>query len=486
MSLHKLQLKIPDKALFWGFGSLVIGSLAYAILKDNIFALAIPFALLFVLLVLTNYQILYYLLIFSLPFSMQIPVVPGLNLDFPSEPLMAALMVCFGASMLAGAKPDKRFFNHPIIILIGLMYLWAMVLTLFSVDTTKTIKYLLAKAWYIVPFLLLTGSLVRSVKDIRRILWFFLVPLTGLTIMVFFKHMVRHFAFDAIQRAVEPFFKNHVIFAAVVALFIPYVLTLLRIEKKSLRPLLLFILAVLFIGVGISYTRASWLSLPLAGFYFLALKFRLTKISVIGAFVASFLAMGYFGYQNKFMLYAPDYEKTIFNRDNFEKHMEATYKLEDVSGMERVYRWVAALHMAYDRPIQGSGPSTFYPEYKKYTVKSFRTYVSDNPEHSTTHNYFLLQLAEQGLIGLLLFMALVAYLLILTEKLYHRTRNKEYRAIILGAGLCLFIIIFHLTLNELIEVDKIGSFYYISIAFLIKLDLWTREEKDKEAVSLEN
>jgi O-antigen ligase len=480
MSLNRFNLNIPEKPLFWGFGTLVISTLAFAILKDNIFALAIPFALLFILLVFTNYQILYYLLIFSLPFAMQVPVAAGLNLDFPSEPLMAALMVCFVASLLAGTKPDKKFFSHPAIILIGLMYLWALMLTFFSVDTTKTLKYLLAKAWYIVPFLLLTGSLVKSVKDIRRILWVFLIPLTGLTILVFFKHMALHFAFEAIQRSVDPFFKNHVIYAAVLALFIPYIITLLQIEKKALKPLLIIALVVLLVGVGISYTRASWLSLPLAVLYFVALKFRFTKISVAVAYVAAFLAMGYFAYQNKFMAYAPDFEKTVFNRDNFEKHMEATYNFEDVSGMERVYRWVAAMHMAYNRPIQGSGPSTFYPEYKKYTVKSFRTYVSDNPEHSTTHNYFLLQLAEQGLIGLILFLALVAYLLILPEKLYHRTKSREYRAVILGAALCLFIIIFHLTLNELIEVDKIGSLYYISIAFLIKLDIWTREEKKQQ------
>jgi O-antigen ligase len=115
-------------------------------------------------------------------------------------------------------------------------------------------------------------------------------------------------------------------------------------------------------------------------------------------------------------------------------------------------------------------------------VKSFRTYVSDNPEKSTVHNYFLLQLAEQGVIGLLLFMALVAYILILPQTLYHRTKNPEMRAVIIGAALCLIIIIFHLTLNELVEVDKIGSFYFISIAFLIKLDIWTKEEKKQESL----
>jgi O-antigen ligase len=295
--------------------------------------------------------------------------------------------------------------------------------------------------------------------------------------VVILRHASLHFAFHAVQRSVDIFFKNHVIYAATVALFVPYVVTLLLLEKAYLKPLLLGILLILVTGVIFSYTRASWISLPLAALYFVVIRFKMARLGVLAAYLGAFMAVGYMMYQNKFMDYAPDYEHTVFYGDNFEKHLEATYSFEDVSGMERVYRWVAAIHMAYERPIMGSGPSTFYPEYRKYTVKSFQTYVSDNPEKSTTHNYFLLQLAEQGLVGLGLFMTLVGYLLVLPQTLYHRTKNPEYRALIVGAGLCLLVIIFHLTLNELIEVEKIGSFFFISAALLIKLDIWTKEEK---------
>ena len=43
----------------------------------------------------------------------------------------------------------------------------------------------------------------------------------------------------------------------------------------------------------------------------------------------------------------------------------------------------------------GSGPGTFYPVYQHYTDNAFRTYVSDNPEQSTCHNYYLQTFAEQ-------------------------------------------------------------------------------------------
>jgi O-antigen ligase len=476
MNLLKRYLPVSDRNVFLAFGLLFLASLAFAIFRKTILPLGIPVVAVGTLLVLTNYRVLYYLLIFTLPFSMQLPLVPGLDMDVPSEPLMLVVSGCFIFTLLLGTKPDKRFFQHPIVIVIGLMYLWAFFGTLISVDTLKTIKYLLAKAWYIIPFLLFTGSIIRNVADIRRIIWLFLLPLLLLVVVVVLKHALLGFAFHMVQRSVDPFFKNHVIYAATLALIIPFIFTLFQGSSAWVKAFLGIALLILLVGVGFSYTRASWLSLPLAGFYYVAIRFKLTKLSVFVAYIGAVAAFIYFIAGNNFMLYSPDFEKTIFNRDNFGKHLEATYKLEDVSGMERVYRWIAAVEMASDRPIMGSGPNTFYPEYRKYTVSSFQTYVSDNPEHSTTHNYFLLQLAEQGVIGLTLFMTLIAMLLILPQKLYHRTRNPEFRAAIIGSGLCLFVIIFHLTLNELVEVDKIGSFFFIATAFLIKLDIWTKEE----------
>jgi O-antigen ligase len=61
----------------------------------------------------------------------------------------------------------------------------------------------------------------------------------------------------------------------------------------------------------------------------------------------------------------------------------------------------------------GHGPGNFYPTYKKYTVTEFSTYLSDNDEKSTVHNYFLLLLVEQGIIGLAIFLALSILIFIL-------------------------------------------------------------------------
>jgi O-antigen ligase len=181
------------------------------------------------------------------------------------------------------------------------------------------------------------------------------------------------------------------------------------------------------------------------------------------------------------MRFRPDYEKTIWHGGDFSAHLASTYKFQDASGMERVYRWVAAARMIGDKPVTGSGAATFYPEYKRYTVTSFRTYVSDNREHSTAHNYFLLLTAEQGFPGFILFCALLATALLTAERLYHRSLHRpEVRRIVVAVALSLVIILFHLFLNELIEVDKIGSVFFVIMAVLIRCSTWLEEPATNE------
>ena len=174
----------------------------------------------------------------------------------------------------------------------------------------------------------------------------------------------------------------------------------------------------------------------MAGIFYVVLRLRLTRVVLVGVGLSVAGAATYFVSGDNFMRFAPDYEKTIWHGGNLQAHLESTYKLEDVSGMERVYRWVAAARMVADKPLVGSGPATFYPEYKRYTVSSFRTYVSQNFEQSTTHNYFLLTLAEQGIPGFLLLCALAATALLTAERLYHASAGRpEVRRVVLGREL---------------------------------------------------
>jgi O-antigen ligase len=149
--------------------------------------------------------------------------------------------------------------------------------------------------------------------------------------------------------------------------------------------------------------------------------------------------------------------------------------------MERVYRWVAATRMFKAHPWFGFGPGNFYPNYKKYTLSGFETYVSDNPERSTTHNYPLLLLTEQGTIGLGIFLLLTVVIFIYGESIYHRIKNAEDKQIALTLLLVLAMVYVNLLLSDLLESDKVGPFFFICISLLAALDIRHRSlEADRK------
>jgi O-antigen ligase len=129
----------------------------------------------------------------------------------------------------------------------------------------------------------------------------------------------------------------------------------------------------------------------------------------------------------------------------------------------------------------GFGPGNFYPNYQHYTLSDFETYVSDNPERSTAHDYPLLLLVEQGTIGLAVFLFLTGAIFIYGEKLYHRMTTPEDKRIVITLLLVIMMVYVNLLLSDLLESDKVGPFYFMSIALLAAWDMRSRKKVSLEA-----
>jgi O-antigen ligase len=127
--------------------------------------------------------------------------------------------------------------------------------------------------------------------------------------------------------------------------------------------------------------------------------------------------------------------------------------------------------MFKDRPYMGFGPGNFYPYYMHYTLSDFETYVSDNPERSTAHNYALLLLAEQGAIGLGIFLLLTAVIFLQGEKIYRRMTNPEDKRIVMTLLVVLAMVYVNLMLSDLLESDKVGPFFFLSLSLLVVWDI---------------
>jgi len=141
--------------------------------------------------------------------------------------------------------------------------------------------------------------------------------------------------------------------------------------------------------------------------------------------------------------------------------------MEDISTVERFYRWVAGFYMVAEKPWLGHGPSTFYSEYKSYTVNSYKTYVSDNPEKSGIHNNFLMVTVEQGIIGLIIMLSLAFLPLIVAEQTYHKLKDKNDRTLVMCAAISFALINITILINDLLEADKVGPFFFLSAAIIV-------------------
>lgn len=219
-------------------------------------------------------------------------------------------------------------------------------------------------------------------------------------------------------------------------------------------------------------------------FYFV-IKARVTKWAVAAGTLLIILFLGYMIKDNQYLEYSTDYKKTIVH-ESLDDHLKATMQRMDVSSAERVYRWIAGFRMSADELTTGHGPGNFFSFYKSYTVNLFTTWVSDNPEKSGVHNYFLMTLIEQGVLGFLIFTILCLYILIRGEKIYFQTKDKQQAQLVMAILLSTIIIYVQIMLSDLIEADKVGSFFFINIALLVGQDLKNSKQQQHTAYSNSN
>ncbi|MEN0004601.1 MAG: O-antigen ligase family protein [Bacteroidota bacterium] len=458
---------------FYLFGGSMLLSIFFAVALDFYSLALFPAFFLLVFVTIVDYKAVFYLLLFCIPISTEIVLPNGFGTDLPTEPLMIGLTAVYLIAVLhKGTKLDTSILTNPITLLLLLHIGWTLVSAITSAQVVVSIKFLLAKLWYTITFYFLAAQLLRDRQEIRRFFWLVFIPLLVTIISAIVRHKSYDFSFEFVHKILHPFYRNHVAYAAIIVVFAPYLWLIWRWTKH--RSLLWWgfigIMALFLVAIQLSYTRAAYAGVVVAiGAYFV-IRWRLTKVVLALSMAGAIALVAYLTTNNKYLDFAPDYERTI-THTSFDNLLEATYQMQDISTMERVYRWVAAGFMIGERPIFGFGPGNFFFFYKSYTVTSFKTYVSDNPEGSGIHSYYIMLMVEQGIPGLLFFLLLVFYTLIRGEYIYHQLSHPRDRQLLMAALLSLIVLMTLQLINDLVETDKIGPFFFIALAIIVNLDL---------------
>lgn len=471
----------PDQQtqwLFTGFAVVMVASLLVGIVGDWWFLAGVPAAALFVYLLLVDFRKIFYLLFFCIPLTVEVWLPNGVVTDMPTEQITVLLMGVYLLYVLRQGKSMRSdFVKHPITLALLAHLGWLFFTAITSQDLLISVKFSLAKIWYVTTFFFLAGSILKTEKDLRTLMWVVLVPLVFTIFYVLKGHAGFGFSFADVNKVMHPFYRNKVAYACMLTIFLPFVWFMRQSYRRWSWPWLLLAGAAVLILIGIqfSYTRAAFVTIAMAVGAFWAIKFRLMKPALGVAAIAAVLYIAGMVNHGNYLDHKPTYEKTITHED-FNDLLSATTKGQDVSTMERVYRWVAGAHMVAQRPWLGFGPGTFTAFYKTFTLNGFRTYVSDNKEGSGIHCYYLMVAVEQGYIGALLFVALVFVVLLKGELIYHQTTDPGRRRVVMAVLMTTVIIDGLLLMNDLVESDKVGSFFFLCMAVLVNMDLANRQE----------
>lgn len=475
-----------QQVAFVGLAFFIVISIIGALYLDEMVILGLPIVPIVVFICVIDFKKLYYLLYAAVPVSIAIEVGGGFSTDLPSEPMMIGLSFITVLHLIRN-RPQVlgAFMKHPITLMLFLHLAWTLISAVNSDHSIIGIKFFLAKMWYVLPFYFLSGVLLTDNESIIKVFKYSVIPMTLLILIILARHSMDGFDFQEVNFVMGPSFINHVTYGALVAILLPFVILLINNISSTAggfkwsKKWKVVLFSVFVFALFQSYCRAAIIAAAIALGAYVIVNYKLIKSAIFISIIGLIGVLFYLEDNNKYLEFAPEYTQAV-SHHRFDKLISATTEGKDVSTMERVHRWVAGSRMIGKRPIVGFGPGSFPVAYKPYTVNNFKTYVSKNEEGSSIHSTYLMQFVDQGVIGGLIFLVLTIVSLVAGQRIYHETKDLLSRRIVLSSLLCLIIVNAMNLINDLLELDKVGAYYFTCLAILVAMDIRNRVQSEKQ------
>jgi len=440
----------------------------------------VPFALVLMMLAVVATDKLMWFIILTTPLSLNLEELEfgGIGMFLPTEPLLFGLMLIFFLKLFYDRTYDWNVLRHPITIAIMVYLLWIIITTLTSSMFFISLKFLLAKLWFIVAFYFIGTQLFKSAKNIRLFCWLYLVPLSLVAIYTFIHHSTYGFAERPAHWVMQPFFKDHTVYGAVLAMMFPIILLLINLKRfKHYRLITVMMAIVLVLGIIFSYGRAAWISLLFA---FLVSVIYLLRLKV--SFVTSVAALAF--------LFSTLFWNDIINllekneqdstSENLTEHVQSITNIStDASNLERINRWNSAFEMFKRKPILGWGPGTYAFQYAPFQSSEDLTIISTNAgDMGNAHSEFIGPLAESGILGSLTFIVIIVLFYYTSSNLYRKLPKGELRTIVFWVILAFTTYIINGTLNNFLDTDKASVPFWSFIAIIVAIDIYQKQNPE--------
>ena len=456
----------------------LIANLYLVLQKDMFWLFLLPLALIVLYYYLVSLDKIVLLITFLTPFAVNISDLEmGLGVSLPTEPMMFGVLLMFIANLIFENKYDKRLSNHPISYIIYMGLLW-MLLTAFTSELPLvSIKYIISRLWFVVPFYFLAALIFRKMANIQRFLWLYLSALLIVILYTLAVHSQYGFNEEAGHWVMSPFYNDHTAYGAALAMFVPVAVGFIFYpgSNKTQRVLSVIALLILTAGLIFSYGRAAWLSVAAAFGVFVLVVFRIRFYWVV---IATTVFIG------GFVLFQQQiFDKLEKNKqdssENFVEHIRSMSNISsDASNLERINRWQAAIRLFDERPVLGWGPGTYQFVYAPFQRSKEKTIISTNlGDMGNAHSEYLGPLAEMGLPGMLLVILLMIFVIYTGLRVYRRG-GREVKFLSMMATLGLITYYAHGVLNNFLDSDKLSVPFWGFIAIIVALDTYHIDEEE--------
>jgi O-antigen ligase len=465
---------------------LIIGAEFILFRANYLYAWVFMVGLAFGAIALLNVKYIWWLGIILMPFSQNFEEFgTAFALTVPSDLVAITLWGYFLLQFFIHWKKYIPLLRHPILIIFGLYLAWMLVCTFTSSMPVISLKYFLSMFWYGTAFL--WGSVIFFENKVILRNWIFPVSLSLLIVVGYtiYFHGLEGFSLRSSYHVMQPFYKEHTAYATSITLLFAYFVIYLIYDRFSKIKTIYWLMVSLLTGIGILtiYTRGAWLGVLGAGAVFGMIliweRYRKTAIAFIGL-----ITIAGIWFIQKSLTFDTDSDKKMGIQ---ERLFSAFNTKHDLSNMERINRWVAAVNMIKESPVYGFGPGTYAMQYAPYQQSNFRTRVSTNLGNlGTTHNEFLLAGSEMGIPGMLMVMALYVISLFCGIRGYFQHSERSNRWLYLPATLGLITYYLHAVVNNYLDQDKVAIPVFLCLAQIIALDVYNQPKSHPHPATPEN
>ena len=452
--------------------------LFFVVKKNSYLFFALPVVLGVLLLYIFSLDKVLLLTAFVVPLSVNLKTLEAdLAISLPAEPLLMGIMVLFIAKMLYDGHYDRRISRHPIAIVIYCMFAWMVITAITSEMPIVSIKFILSRLWFVIPAFFLCAILFKDPKNIDRFIWLYIAGLCIVCVYTIIHHAQFGFDGDSAHWVMTPFYNDHTAYGAALAIYLILALTYVFLPgiKRNRKLLIIGVVALLSVALMLSNCRAAWLSI-IAAFavmicVLLKIKFRWVA-TVIVVLVGLF-----FAFQNQ-IIDAMEKNNQDASGDFVENVQSITNISTDASNLERINRWQSAFRLFKERPVFGWGPGTYQFVYAPYQMSKEKTIISTNAgDGGNAHSEYFGPLAEQGLVGSLLVLALVVVTVYCGLTSYKRCKNRKAKILVLGATLAFISYFVHGSLNNFLDTDKLAVPVWSLAALIVAIDVYYADKE---------